>query len=68
MYIKYFNIYKTFGLKQKGGKFAFLPQLKQWVSSLKFYEILSRICCHNSVVLGEALLSYDLRKGFIAKA
>jgi len=28
-------------------------------------EILSRICCHNAVVLARALLSYDLRGGFI---
>ncbi len=29
-------------------------------------EILSRVCCHNAVVLAEALLSYDLKNGFIA--
>jgi len=56
------NVESTFSMiKRKFGDFcrSKLPQSQE-------NEILCKIVCHNAVVLAEALLSYDLRKGFMA--
>jgi len=61
-YFRRANIESTFSMvKRKFGDFcrSKKPESQQ-------AEILSRICCHNAVVLAEALLSYDLKKGFMA--
>ncbi len=61
-YHKRSNVESTFGaLKRKFGDFC---RCKKTVSQEN--EILCKIVCFNSVVLAEALLSYDLKKGFMA--
>ena len=61
-YHKRSNVEATFGaLKRKFGDFC---RCKKSISQEN--EILCRIVCFNSVVLAEALLSYDLKKGFMA--
>ncbi len=60
-YHKRSNVESTFGMmKRKFGDFC-----RSKKSQSQEAEILSRVCCHNAVVLAEALLSYDLRGGFI---
>lgn len=56
------NVETTFSMIKK--KFGDFCRTKKTVSQEN--EILSRIVCHNTVVLAEALLTYDLREGFIA--
>ena len=56
------NVEATFGMiKRKFGDFC---RCKKVIS--KENEILCKIVCHNTVVLAEALLSYDLKSGFMA--
>lgn len=60
-YHKRSNVESTFGMiKRKYGDFCRCKKPES-----QEVEILSRIVCHNAVVLAEALLSYDLKKGFI---
>lgn len=55
------NVESTFSmLKRKHGAFC---RAKKPISQEN--EILCKIVCHNAVVLAEALLSYDLRGGFL---
>jgi transposase len=56
------NVESTFSMVKK--KFGDFCRAKK--SQSQENEILSRIVVHNAVVLAEALLSYDLRKGFVA--
>lgn len=56
------NVEATFSMiKKRFGDFcrSKKPQSQQ-------NEILAKVCCHNAVCLAEALLSYDLKKGFMA--
>ncbi len=56
------NVESTFAaLKRKYGDFC-----RSKLLSSQENEILAKIVCYNSAVLGEALLSYDLKKGFMA--
>lgn len=61
-YHKRSNVESTFAMiKKKFGNFCRSKKPQSQES-----EILCKIVCHNAVVLSKALLSYDLRKGFMA--
>ena len=56
------NVESTFGsLKRKFGDFCRCKK-----ESSQTNEILCKIVCYNASVLSEALLEYDLRRGFMA--
>jgi len=56
------NVESTFSMmKRKFGDFCRSKKLESQEN-----EILCKVVCHNAVVLAEALLSYDLKSGFIA--
>ncbi len=56
------NVESTFGaLKRKFGDFCRCKKTESQEN-----EILSKIVCFNAVILAETLLSFDLKKGFIA--
>ena len=60
-YHKRSNVESTFGMiKRKWGHFC---RSKKQISQEN--EILAKVVCHNAAVLAEALLSYDLRSGFM---
>lgn len=57
------NVESTFSsLKRKFGDFCRCKKIESQEN-----EILSKVVCFNAVVLAEAILSYDLKKGFISK-
>lgn len=60
-YHKRSNVESTFSMIKK--KFGDFCRSKKPTSQEN--EILCKVVCHNSVVLAEALLSYDLKKGFL---
>jgi len=60
-YHKRSNVESTFGsLKRKFGDFCRCKKPESQEN-----EILCKIVCHNTAVLSEALLSYNLNKGFM---
>ncbi|MBW2984765.1 transposase [Candidatus Woesearchaeota archaeon] len=61
-YHKRSNVESTFGMMKR--KFGDFCRSKKPESQEN--EILCKIVCHNVAVLAEALLSYDLKSGFIA--
>lgn len=62
-YHKRSNVEATFSMIKK--KFGGFCRCKKPISQEN--EILCKVVCHNACVLAEALLSYDLRKGFLTK-
>lgn len=55
------NVESTFSMMKR--KFGDFCRCKKEASQEN--EILCKVVCHNAVVLGEALLSHDLREGFL---